>query len=239
MKERVKAACLLVFWLYMLTVSFAAAYYNWQYAKENGFARWLVFGEVISTIKALGWPYFVSNRPKTGSGQALIGELGPKLNASELERFSQVTAKADSEPLDDSDLDGLRSVVKDYMQRTGIGLDRKQIDFLKSSELLGDDYQYELGQSALFSWDRRSYYTTEGFDGLYEKMKGHRKEDLLKKDLNMLRAAAENLTSFDDGQGHQYALSRKIILQGLERVEVSRGNWEKIIAVMEEFTQQR
>jgi len=34
-------------------------YYNWQYAKEHGFAKWLVFGEIVPTGKAYVWPYFV------------------------------------------------------------------------------------------------------------------------------------------------------------------------------------
>ncbi len=36
-----------------------APYYNWQYARENGFAKWLVFGEIVPTAKAYVWPYFV------------------------------------------------------------------------------------------------------------------------------------------------------------------------------------
>lgn len=34
-------------------------YYNWQYAKENGFVKWLVLGEIVPTCKAAVWPYFV------------------------------------------------------------------------------------------------------------------------------------------------------------------------------------
>ena len=34
-------------------------YYNWQYAKTHGFIKWLVFGEIVATAKAVAWPYFV------------------------------------------------------------------------------------------------------------------------------------------------------------------------------------
>jgi hypothetical protein len=44
--------------LYMATVGIAVAYYNWQYARENGFARWAIFGEIVPTAKAIAWPYF-------------------------------------------------------------------------------------------------------------------------------------------------------------------------------------
>lgn len=34
-------------------------YYNWQYAKKNGFIKWLILGEVVATIKSTVWPYFM------------------------------------------------------------------------------------------------------------------------------------------------------------------------------------
>jgi hypothetical protein len=47
------------FFLYMITVTVACAYYNWRYANENGFVKWLLLGEIVPTAKALVWPYFV------------------------------------------------------------------------------------------------------------------------------------------------------------------------------------
>jgi hypothetical protein len=44
--------------LYMATVAFAAVYYNWEYASDNGFVRWVILGEIVPTAKALVWPYF-------------------------------------------------------------------------------------------------------------------------------------------------------------------------------------
>lgn len=38
-------------------------YYNWNYAKSHGFAKWLLLGEVISTSKAIVWPYFYFSIP--------------------------------------------------------------------------------------------------------------------------------------------------------------------------------
>ncbi len=45
--------------LYIATVGVAAAYYNWEYARTNGFLRWAVLGEVVPTAKALVWPYCI------------------------------------------------------------------------------------------------------------------------------------------------------------------------------------
>jgi hypothetical protein len=44
--------------LYMLTVCFAGAYFNWQYAREHGFVPWLLMGEMVPSAKAMVWPYF-------------------------------------------------------------------------------------------------------------------------------------------------------------------------------------
>lgn len=34
-------------------------YYNWRFAKENGFWQWLFFGEVVASVKAAAWPYYL------------------------------------------------------------------------------------------------------------------------------------------------------------------------------------
>ena len=48
--------------LYMASVGIAAAYYNWEYARANGFLSWVILGEIAPTAKAVVWPYFVLHR---------------------------------------------------------------------------------------------------------------------------------------------------------------------------------
>ncbi len=51
-----------------ITVAFIvfAPYYNWNYAKKHGFVKWLFFGEVVATAKAVVWPYYVfSSKPNS------------------------------------------------------------------------------------------------------------------------------------------------------------------------------
>jgi len=55
---RVSRALSLLLSLYMATVAVAAVYFNWEFARTNGFSRWLFRGEVVSTAKAIVWPYF-------------------------------------------------------------------------------------------------------------------------------------------------------------------------------------
>jgi hypothetical protein len=54
-------------YIYMfVAILIFAPYYNWQYAKDNGFASWLLLGEIVPTAKAMIWPYYVFfNKTKT------------------------------------------------------------------------------------------------------------------------------------------------------------------------------
>lgn len=49
-----------VFAVYFLGFGVSALYFNWDYARQNGFLPWLFLGEVVATGKALAWPYFSS-----------------------------------------------------------------------------------------------------------------------------------------------------------------------------------
>jgi hypothetical protein len=43
---------------YMIGLTVSGTYFNWTYARDNGFVRWLFLGELVSTAKAFVWPYF-------------------------------------------------------------------------------------------------------------------------------------------------------------------------------------
>lgn len=57
----------LAFLVYVaLAILVFTPYYNWQYAKTNGFMRWITLGQVVPTMKAAIWPYYVfSPAPKS------------------------------------------------------------------------------------------------------------------------------------------------------------------------------
>jgi len=221
---------------YFFGALIAAPYYNWQYAKENGFAKWMLLGEVNASLKGLAWPYFVFvHGPKDNSPPAHPPEAGVDFNDSERERSAKIFAKAKREPLSDSDLKELRSVLQEYRQRTGVGFRREEIDLLKEMVEVAPDYQVELLQSALLSWDNKTYTTTDKFDGLYEKMKSFKEEKLLKMDLDMLHAAAQNLRIISDGQGNRYVFGRETILQGIQKADFGKRNADKIVQVIMEF----
>jgi hypothetical protein len=35
-------------------------YFNWLYAVQNGFWKWLLFGEIVATFQGLLWPFFIN-----------------------------------------------------------------------------------------------------------------------------------------------------------------------------------
>ena len=47
--------------VYGISVAVFTLYYNWLFAKTNGFIAWLFFGEIIATLKAFVWPLFEFN----------------------------------------------------------------------------------------------------------------------------------------------------------------------------------
>ena len=44
--------------VYGISVAIFGLYYNWLYAQTHGFIAWLLFGEIIASLKALIWPLF-------------------------------------------------------------------------------------------------------------------------------------------------------------------------------------
>ena len=49
----------IILYPYFIALFWFVPFYNWKYAKENGFLKWVVLGEFVATGKALAWPYFL------------------------------------------------------------------------------------------------------------------------------------------------------------------------------------
>lgn len=159
------------------------------------------------------------------------------LNSYELDKFSSVMAVAQEKPLANADIENLRAALKSYVDRTGNYLTKNDIDTFIGLMNESNDYQYELGQSLLFSWDQHKSYTTNRFDELYKEMQkdGYRKPELLQADKNRIQEAARNQTYTEDANGNKYEFSREIILENLGKIDISKKNFEKIVEVFNEF----
>jgi len=196
---------------------------NWFYFLIFLFLFWLFFINVNKNSTEV---------PQSDSNQAT--QIEP-MNSSELDKFSTVLAK--EELLTDSDLENIRSALKSYTDRTGNYLTQNDVDGFTGLIKQSNDYQYELGQSLLFSWDQQKIYTTSGFDKLYKEMQdaNYRKSGVLQFNKNRLKQAAEHQSYSEDEDGNKYEFSREVILQGIDKISVARKNMDKIVSVFDEF----
>lgn len=166
MKENGPASKLIValFGFYIVSCSFAAAYFNWQYATQHGFVEWLFFGEVIATAKSLAWPYFAfappSERTQANRSPTYNMPTGAPLNDAELERLRAVLEHLTAGELSDADIRQTRAVLQEYRARTSRALTKREYEeqFGPIRAIL--EYKYELGESALLSWDKGQVVTT-------------------------------------------------------------------------------
>jgi len=131
----------------------------------------------------------------------------------------------------------MRSAIRDYTERTGSFLTKQEYDAFLELMKLSSDYQDELAQSLLFSWDRREYVTTNAFDALHKKMKslGLRKPDLLEQDLRGIRSASRRHTVVEGRDGAKHEFSRELILEGMAKNEIGRRNTELVSKTLAEF----
>tara|TARA_B100001765_G_scaffold110392_1_gene68614 strand:+ start:269 stop:478 length:210 start_codon:yes stop_codon:yes gene_type:complete len=51
------AGVFLIPWVGGMTV--AVPWFNYQYAVNNGFISWLIFGEIVATFQAFIWPFYL------------------------------------------------------------------------------------------------------------------------------------------------------------------------------------
>ena len=76
MTSAIRKAFALLLSLYIGTAGIATLYFNWQFARTNGFTRWLLLGEIVPTAKGIAWPYFAlrtdESADRTHSGQSEI-----------------------------------------------------------------------------------------------------------------------------------------------------------------------
>jgi hypothetical protein len=58
-KKVIQGVILVPVFAYVVGQMGAMTYFNWQYAKDNGFMKWLLLGEVAATAKSVIWPYYL------------------------------------------------------------------------------------------------------------------------------------------------------------------------------------
>ncbi len=203
--------------------------YNWRYARENGVVKWVFFGEIVATAKAVVWPYYVfAGKPTTEPTDY------PKLTTNEIDITSRIFSKAQVEALTENDIADLKGVLKEYNERTSSRMKKSDVEALIKNMEFSNEYYYELGQSLLSSWDTKKRFTTTNFDKLLGLAKeyGLRKPEKIRMDLVCLDAAAKNQNYVQDEEGSKFKFGREVILQKLRENEIAQSNYEQIKKVL-------
>jgi len=79
-----------ILYIYLFIGSGFAIKYNYDYAKENSFGDWLMFGEIVSTLKGFAWPYYLlDNSEKQEEKKNLVTQMNLKTLLSIYKRLSQ------------------------------------------------------------------------------------------------------------------------------------------------------
>jgi hypothetical protein len=84
-RSRYATAFLAIVYLYSASVLVAEPYYNWRFARQNGFAAWLIWGETQPTLQALIWPYFAFHNTQQKSEAALQPLSQKQINEASIE----------------------------------------------------------------------------------------------------------------------------------------------------------
>jgi hypothetical protein len=158
-----------------------------------------------------------------------------ELTPAEFSVLSSVINKR--QPLQESDLNALRTMVKSYYARTRHYFTGQDVKSMTSGFIAANSYYYALAQSMLISWDGGQYQTTKEFDSLYRQMQqdGERKPAKLVHDQDRIRLAARHSPFETDEGGTQHRLDRTQIVNSMSQIKVAMENGDKIVSVLKEM----
>ena len=238
-------AFITIIFLYFVSCSFAALYFNWEYARENGFAKWILFGEFAPTARSLVWPYFAlgagpsSSSNATSSGPSAEGSSGTEpaagLAEHEMSQLSVELRSAMETGLTHDGANRIREILKGYVMRKGTYLSRswykQQLEGLRNLT----EYKYELGRSAVLSWDSSQYSVTPEFTALRRTVSDFVPGPQLSEDTQMLEAAAKHDTVVVDSEGHKYRFDREHLVSGMSHRDKQRLGLRQALEIVNEF----
>lgn len=159
-----------IFYVYAFLAFFVfAPYYNWQFAKDNGFVSWIFLGQIVPTMKATVWPYYAFSHTDHPASRAdnyvsvnFVNSLNYSNQAAMLTKSETVNGEVAKKMLDlyenaleegsKVDVNGLNNIYPDF------GNNYKK-DYLKGLERLvngfksGDKQVAYQGYTSLTKWN--------------------------------------------------------------------------------------
>jgi hypothetical protein len=224
---------------YLVSCSFAALYFNWKYARDNGFVKWILLGEFVPTAKSLVWPYFaLAPGPPSSSNTAISAsgvEPAAGLNDSEMSQLFAELRIAMETNLTPDGSNRIREILKGYVTRKGNYLSKSW--FKEKFEGLRNlvEYKYELGRSVVLSWDSSQYSVTPEFTALRRTVSDLVPGPQLSEDTQMLEAAARHDTVITDSEGHKYYFDRDHLVSGMNHRDKQRLGLGQVLEIVNEF----
>ncbi len=244
-REGLVNALISIFGLYVISCAIAALYFNYQYARENGFVKWALLGQFAPTAKAIVWPYFALTAERTNSSNAKIvnkradqvpaTELAEGLNEPEMSQIVTELRAAMETGLSDGGSIKIREILKGYVKRKGSFLSKlwyeQHFDDLHNLS----EYKYELGRSALLSWDAGQYSVTPEFADLREIVSRFVPGPQLSEDTRMLESASRHDAIITDSEGGKYRFDREDLLSGVNHRDKQRLELRRVLEIINEF----
>lgn len=74
-RAEVRLGFLILLFLFGVTIFPAIVHYNMQFARDNGFKNWLLFGEIVPTAKGFVWPYFALDLGRSSATPATFSNV--------------------------------------------------------------------------------------------------------------------------------------------------------------------
>jgi hypothetical protein len=226
MRSMLASAVGIVFSIYMLSCSFAAVYFNYEFANNNGFMSWLMLGEISSTFEGLIWPYYFITRDRSGHSSS-------PLNHDEIMRFSEIVPSAEHPNLADSNIVAARIILQDHAKRTGAPLTKKLFEEQIGWEALELEWRAEVSASAAASWDNQVVTKSAKYDELRNSTQSYN-TDQDRSDIDkLLIACSQRQTSFS--AIGMTGLSRDTFLIVERRFRVALISFNKFVAAISDL----
>jgi hypothetical protein len=160
------------------------------------------------------------------SSSAIAGDV--PISSDEAQRLETAIRPIEAGGLSEGDIRAVRSVLSDYMKRTGGKLSKAQYQQNLGFLRIVLNYKYALGESALLSWDSQRVVTTPDFDRLMAQVKGLITYAQRNEDQNMLEIAARHQGFIDTADGKRFEFSRTTLVAGRQMTKQKLDAMEKL-----------
>lgn len=209
---------------FLISIMIFTPYLNWKYANENGFIKWLLFGEIAATWQAAIWPYYLYERHYVVNDG--YDPNWPDTTPSESERLKNVIVKMKDRQLTAEDLNEYKSVMMEYSKRVGRKFVFKDTVFFTQALDLIYTYRSEFGKTLLESIDKQTPIITSEYEAAKTAAlkSGMIKEETIASDRELILKAANRDILTDSSGISYYPPTREHVLDMNNKTNILKDN---------------